>query len=806
MKLIKPQTLGFLGKAYGVGHQYAYSVASYLFFDLQTYEVLPEAQQWSNVGKVLSDSNFDEGISKVKCEYLVAGSAYELQSNMPQTTVSARVGMSKKTLTVFGERLWQRNLLGQKTPSTAQTLASPVPLNYQSAYGGAKFKNNPIGTGFDGDSQPPQVELEAQPISRIKQTREPACFLPIPMNWPQRQQYQGKYDSKWFAEYFPAFAPDTDKQLFNCAPRDQQFDSPLQGGEPFELIGLHPDIEQINGYLPRYQCTAFVSLGGQLSQVAQPLETVWFFPEMMLGVLIYRGQTTINNLAAQEVESVMLAYENYHDIPRSESYYHHIYALRTDSSTALGHASHDRQLTPQLSEQEILRRERALILQQEDKQQQDEHAPLMPIDFILREDLDSGNGDLNPLLNQQATLNNPELIVPSSPLEEDETAIFTEQDAKNNYFSSTAFASREDYQKSISSLRAQQLAISSDDLLKVDKRAGYWLRNQCLKDIQAGNDTSWMDLTGINLSTLTVTNVNFENSILSYSDLTDTTFENCNFSDCTFCHSLLQNAVFKHCQFNGAYLAFVNATQSKFIQCTLHNAQWKNTNLSRTNIERGHLDNNVFYQCNFIHSRFSKTQLGLGMFSNSNLLDCQFDDNELKQVTFSDCNICMSRWNDCDFKRTVFQTCNLTLSTFEGVQSERLVMSTETNLTGINFHGITATQTSFRSLSMRRVRISKSDFTYCDFSETSMIDGRCFESRFEKCIMANSNLSRGRLEACNFYGSSLRGVNLTHSDVIHCNWYEADLMFADYAKINIKNARNFSKVAQRDLDKIGVRT
>lgn len=166
--------------------------------------------------------------------------------------------LSKK-LCVFGDRYWEKGILGMKM--TRPEPFDKIPIIYERAYGGWDQKpdnpekhswepRNPIGTGFavaekhlDGQRLP-NVEYPESHIRSWKDRPSPAGFGPVPGSWQPRLQYAGTYDKKWEEERLPLLPDDFDERFNQCAPPDQQMTGFLRGGELAQLFNLTAD-----GYL-----------------------------------------------------------------------------------------------------------------------------------------------------------------------------------------------------------------------------------------------------------------------------------------------------------------------------------------------------------------------------------------------------------------------------------------------------------------------------------------------------------------------------------------------------------------------------
>lgn len=166
--------------------------------------------------------------------------------------VSARIGQVNKALHVFGNRVWQRSLLGGVTPSAPEPFAT-MRITYEGAFGGFDQTNpnprrhridfrNPVGTGVAYD----ESQLLGTPAYNVVDPRQqagkgwPAGFGAIDSFWSPRKELTGTYDDQWKSQRFPLLPIDYDSRCLLCSPLDQQVHGYLKGGESVELTNLTP--------------------------------------------------------------------------------------------------------------------------------------------------------------------------------------------------------------------------------------------------------------------------------------------------------------------------------------------------------------------------------------------------------------------------------------------------------------------------------------------------------------------------------------------------------------------------------------
>jgi hypothetical protein len=167
--------------------------------------------------------------------------------------VSLRVGPIKKHLRVTGDRSWEKGVLGIRM--SAPQPFERMPLVYERAYGGWDRSHsdveqhrlegrNPVGTGFAVREENcvgmplPNIEDPDQLIGAWKDRPSPAGFNAIDCAWSPRRELAGTYDEHWRRTRFPRWAADFDSRYHNCAPRDQQSENYLVGGERVDVLNM----------------------------------------------------------------------------------------------------------------------------------------------------------------------------------------------------------------------------------------------------------------------------------------------------------------------------------------------------------------------------------------------------------------------------------------------------------------------------------------------------------------------------------------------------------------------------------------
>jgi uncharacterized protein YjbI with pentapeptide repeats len=489
MQLIKPKTLSLISKTYRFRGQDRLAVGGVCLFRLARSEqdlnqLLPEAEYLATCHKALGKIPFDLGVDKCQSEFLAAGAACapagQTSTQMP---VAITLAGLTKTLDVYGnQELRQGFFLDSRS---APEPFARLPLTYATTYGGKDCALNPIGTGYgSGWSSTQTLPNVVYPGQRRKGRPKPASFTAQGVDWPDKLKLAGTYDAKWLREDAPGYPRDIDWHYFNLAAKDQRFAKPLTGGASYRIEGMHPDMPVIEGRLPEVKVRIFVSedpLSGKgFRELATVIDTVWFFPEENLGMLIQRGLTDIQDSEAQDIKALLLAYENNEAPPRTADSYRSVMQLRADRDTALTAAFNESQLLPVKSAQQ----QQALAADRAEHRKQRQEQDAQERDALLA-DVAARIGLKEPLASFASTTPEQDLAKqPSEALRKlaalpDPSLMFTPQELKSGDFDLTELL---DTVKAINTHTrelAKEAQANADAMLKQAAA----LKTELLKDI-----------------------------------------------------------------------------------------------------------------------------------------------------------------------------------------------------------------------------------------------------------------------------------------------------------------------------------
>jgi hypothetical protein len=262
-------------------------------------EPVPRYRGKPRISGLLCES--DLTYPKPATDVIVSGSAWA-PGGIPvsQVDVSLKVGPISKTLRVIGDRCWDRDVfdIGITSPTPFES----VPIIYERAFGGSdperdsaprNFESrNPIGVGFASNridllgTLLPNIENPGNLLTSPNSRPGPVGFGPVARDWSPRKELAGTYDEAWMEERYPLVPLDFDDRFYQCAPRDQQVEGYLRGGERVELCNLTP-----RGYLaftiPKVWLTFRTRIGNDSIEHRSTLQTVLIEPDLGRVTLVW---------------------------------------------------------------------------------------------------------------------------------------------------------------------------------------------------------------------------------------------------------------------------------------------------------------------------------------------------------------------------------------------------------------------------------------------------------------------------------------------------------------------------------------
>ena len=328
MNTFKPDNCTLTYRPMSIKNRLRMSVSLVVGFSLHNGKLTGEQEFWGAVQPLLGGCALDEGLPKPHGEFLVAGSCHAPRGKtLKRGLVRIGVENKEKKLAVFGDRLWKRGGFGMTEPLEFSSMA----LTWERSFGHEFYPQNPLGRGLIPEQKSaeevfllPNVEYLDNLVVDSADRPQPASPLPVPPHWPQRAGKAGTYGEDWLKERWPWFPDDIHWEYCNVAPQDQFIKDFFKGNEQIHIFGMHPDHQDIRTIVPVLRPRCFATLKKDpkataeqdlFREVDMKADTLWLFPDVMTGALVYHGTTTIQDEEFDDVRYFFAVLENPEDTP-----------------------------------------------------------------------------------------------------------------------------------------------------------------------------------------------------------------------------------------------------------------------------------------------------------------------------------------------------------------------------------------------------------------------------------------------------------------------------------------------------------
>ncbi|MBB3228069.1 uncharacterized protein YjbI with pentapeptide repeats [Luteibacter sp. Sphag1AF] len=851
MKIVKPMTLGVMHRPYRWRGKHRLLVATLSFFDLggRVQYLLRDNLQWRKVMASLpAGKPLDELMPKARGEALVAGSAYAAHGiATTEQRVRLQVGAIDKSLRVLGDREWLYGMLPFFSVTEPKPFTS-MPLTWDRAYGGARHPANPEGRGYTpspvrawvgrNHGVMPNIEDPRMPVRGLRRRYAPAGFGQLDVGWMPRSQWIGTYGKAWQSEPYPGLADDTHPEFFNAAPLDQRLPGFFEGGETYQLEGMHPERAMIEGQLPEFRPRAFVHRAGHpadaVDEVSLSFDTVWFFPDVSLGVAIHRGEVDVDDSLAMDVEALMVAYEHAGDAPRSFAHYGQVLALRMNRDTAARHVFNESQLTPEpdasvratrLEEDQAERKRReaahvvrhAAIAAELEAESGIPAAPAPPMPdlplpgeaAIARGDFDMGalldaaqavadkaSADADALRKQSADdLASVTQAAASDPMTVDE-ALARAQGNGGAMPSLAEFSTMFDVPAaSIEQLhdlqRRGRLASPAPETPlpalapEVAAAVGQWV----LSRVRQGASLYGCDLAGANLRGAMLSGADLRGALLEASDLSDAQLDGADLSEVALAGATLDRANCAAARFDGANLGRTLARRTSFRGAIFTNTQASDANWSDADLtgarfdqcvapnivlDRANCEQTTLNDCVFLHARAQGSRWARSQWQRTVALGSQLADTD---------------WQEASLTRCVLMESRLTDSVWTGATLTRVQGGGGADWARADLRRVRAEKSSWRDASVADANLSEGQFRECDFSGTTLTHALMERTLFYRSLFMGGVLTACHAQSADFYQAMCRRADFRSANLRDANFVQAECTEALFAEACLDGVR-----------------
>ena len=819
MKGIKPFKLGLMTRPFQLGRSYHLGVSVTAYFPFRPEGALyGDMELWMAITDLLGDQPvLDVGIPKSRSEFLVAGHAFRPKGLAgPTCPVKVKVGGLEKTLYAIGDRQWRGGVPTEPAPF------KQMDLSWKRAFGGEGFDKNPLGRGFapikdesGREVHPlPNIEAPGQLLTSMKDRPEPAGLGPVDFTWPQRKSLAGTYDKRWLDELFPGFADDMDWRIWNMAAADQQQEEPFRGDEPIYFENMHPKTPKLEARLPGIVARSFVTKRDadgveSFSEVALKLTTVWLFPHVESGVLVFQGATPTLEDDATDVKHILVAGERL-GAPRTAEHYRTVLAKRLDPDNAIEVLNDDDLMPPgltglgpeidrvlEMTTSENLRIKRARQRASAEIEASraniaslgldpDEHGakPLDPMELPpqlheLPEYIRKKNEEIEAIKKA----GDEERAVRDAATEKFFEEVGLDYDVIREERSRTTSGPPEfkadDYRDMLRRMADEAAAAGhpQDELESYASDPEWYARLQKYEEMSiegyrmgAHMQSPYLGRTIEESAPVRewVERRHREKKSFAERDLTGVSFSGMDLEGVNFRRALLESADFENANlqgacFDGAVLAHANLTGAK-----IRGATFKDTNLGKAKLvcvdSGGEVD-------------FEKAQLWGADLTGASLVGAKLEGATLLETVLRNADLSRAQINGVFFYKTELGGAKMT-----GV-SARLAVFMEVVATEIDFGGAMLEEAVFLKCQARGAKFVNAQMTNFRFVESQAKAGD-----FKGAVLSKANLRGADLREADFSGAQLIGTDFGEANVEGARFYRAVAQGSNWIRANMKGA------------------
>lgn len=726
MKISKPQQLVVLTAPVKFGRRSSLGISAGFGFRLSDARIIAhETEIWSALEQApLSFRVLDEAMPKAFAEWMMAGHAQTLVSEETATAswaVRVEVGDCRKEIVCRAPKPMGGNFEARRS----------LALDFANAYGGEGFTANPVGRGHASRLPEEQPGLSL-PEHYGNEGEFLAATGPMDPRWAQRAAYvsRKKRDLALDSEHREHLGwPETmDRRFFQMAPRDQwSADDHWPLVCSYALVGVGQDGEGVAGQLPPLDIRGVLRRKDEklFETISFKRQTLWFFPDRDLGVVLFSGAVEIDDLLSDEIEHLALAIGEggvsvaWEDLAAVAS-------RREDVKRSPVEGIRDDELLPPAGrgwawEYLLTPDEHPSIALQcrayEQVRERMQHYRSI-VDAAEAAAAKAGEQDLEAVGRQTR------LLMAGTNLPE------TEMD-------------KQDWRRLLESWprdrRREDLIIRKADLSHMKFAGQTWLGVQ---------------LVDVDLSGCCFRDVDFKNTVFMGCSLAGASFENCSLDSCHFNESRFSESRWKLVQ-----LATVQFVDCEFDSMSVNGGTWKNTFFSRSSGGALALHDLV---C-------ENVQMQACTFPSMYLKRCQCEGH-----AFIDCELAALGSNDSHWKKCSWLACRMHDSRLEYSRFSICVFVDACDLSGACW-----CHCYFEKLFLGDARFSGSQCECCTCTEMISTGLKAGDSHWVACDMSRSNLmhayfvgarfERSALKDANLYGADLRSSQVRHSNLIGTN-------------------------------------
>lgn len=878
MQIIQPLDLETGYRTFTFKKEHHLVITTKLYFPLMGGDPLLFSDAYQEMAS-LEEPFIDEGLPKLNPEFFTVGNAKSL-NGAPVTALNVKTEINglSKSLHVTGNRVWLGGITGTSKPKPF----NDMPLIWKNAFGGNEFDPNPSGKGIHKEKTDlgadlvlmPNVEYSSQLLTGLNQRPTPAGFSPVMIDNPIRSQYLGTYDEHWLAHDFPGYPKDFNFKGFNAAPKDQYLPEPIKGKEVFKLHNLHSEHSLIEGTLPDFNVKAFLIKPfeelsrlstSDLNEVKLTPDTVTFFPNQLIGMVIYRGTVKVDSSDASDYQYVLSAYESNDTEQRDKSHYFQSLVGRLHPDLNMQYALTTKDLIPdevpcgmaRLTQQEV--EPKQLLADHIEKRMQETVSDKMSetsqqIEQLIAQAKEKGQ-DTSTLEQQLYNLHNPvkdewqikfEAITQKlAPLAEDGKTIDLHKiDFKAFDDLEKLSIEYADYQKQKAE---QQLEDQISEALESNQEDVANSLQQALERFNAPAQlprpsdlkATLKQLEDSNLLLNDDKKIDIASLKVKLEEGHELQVEGYRQS----AHMMEMGTPPLESNLNGIREQAIKAIndQQSLAYMDLAGIDFSGMDLRGVDFSNCYLEQCNFHYCNLEQANLHKAIAVRCDFSHANLTQANLNQSNIGGCNFQHANLDSANSSECEFAKSDFTNANLSHLDLSDTVNTLEVVFKNTNLTGVkfgdtsfletNFYGANFSDTQCNEATFNECNLShthgkqsqfqgcnfiKCNLTLCEFEKSDFTNARFLEetlvneSKFNRCILADATARKIELIHCALVDCTLNRADFSESNLSYISFNGStikDALFINsnlqYAKMNNANYM-YSNFMQADLSKADV--
>jgi uncharacterized protein YjbI with pentapeptide repeats len=838
MQVVKPLKLGLSTRCIEFRRRFGLAVTASLYFPFRPEgeaALWSEPSMWKFLATEMPEGPFiDEGCIKAHSEFLLRARAFAPKGHSQAVEVVATVAGRSKTAHVFGARRWQGRQPGAPEPFES------LPLDWQHAFGGPRFADNPLGLGHreraedePAGGQPlPQVLRPKQHPTGPFDVLEPIGFGPIDCSWPARARHAGTYDEQWLKEQFPGLASDIDWRYFNLAQPDQWFDKPPRGDEPFEFVHMHPTKALVGGALPGLRARVFADYGDgkveRLSEVPLRLATLWFFPHAEVGIALFQGLTECSEDDGSDIRTLLGAVERLVD-PRTKAHYLEALQRRRDPKDGAMQSLREADLLPAglptadpdldgsmadyrpdglaalaarngatLRLQIAIDEARAKGVDPDKiglKLPAVEKAPTLEElpDYLAAQRKTLLNAQVSAALDAIEALNDarakalqagidPASLVPRGPPSYRAEAHVAELQALAKVRPGAVDLAAMAPRLLQAEVMARQTYLATAHTQAPAQRLPAAPAAKLRAQVQAAHEErqSFLgcDFTGADFSGLDLSGADFSAAWLEGVSFNGARLVGAFFAGAVLAHADLSDADASDADFSGANLGGAKLNATRFMKANLSDAVLSNTALAQTDLRSASIDRLQMLDATFGVADWRLVR-GSGLrFIKAQLGGMVFNRCELVEPLFIECDLSGVDFSAAIMKKATFIRCTARGAKFVQAQLDGLVLVESCDFSGADFSGAHLDKANLRGSVLKEVLFPQARMAGCDLSGADAQG-----ADFRGAAMPGSLLMRTRLNGARMAESNLMNALLSNADLRGADLWRSNLHGSDLSRI-----------------------